>query len=255
MRKRLFAKAAVSLALVSLFSAPAFADDAAEPSYRSGRPWESPQHVALELRFGPYRPDIDDDFPQAKPYETAFGDSARLYVGLELDWQALRIPYVGTLGPGIGIGYTHMNGHTRLASTGEPSAEKTSLGILPMYAVGVLRVDVLARETVIPLVAYGKAGVGHALWWTGNDLGPSRGPDGKIGRGSTSGTHFAFGGMLLLDIFEPSSAITLDNEMGINHSYLFFEWMMSNLDGFGAEPGTKMRVGTSTWIAGLAFEI
>ena len=254
MSRRLLTSAMASLAL-STVAVPTLASDTGElGGYRSSRPWESPQNFALELRFGPYRPAIDDDFPQAKPYEAAFGSKSRLYVGLELDWQALRIPYLGTLGPGIGIGYTRMTGHTRLSSTGESSAEKTSLGILPMYAVGVLRVDVLARETVIPLVGYGKAGLGHALWWTGNDLGPSR-VDDKIGRGSTSGTHFALGAMLLLDVFEPSSAITLDNDMGINHSYLFFEWMVSNLDGFGAEPGTKMRVGTNTWVAGLAFEM
>jgi len=254
MKRRLFATAA-SLA-VSTLALPALADDSDDiGGYRSSRPWESPQNFALELRFGPYRPDIDEDFPQAKPFEAAFGSKRRLYVGLEFDWQMLRIPYLGTLGPGIGIGYTHMSGNTRLSSTGAASAEKTTLGILPMYAVGVLRVDVLARETVIPLVGYGKVGVGHALWWTGSDLGPSRGSDGKIGRGSTSGMHYAFGGMLLLDAFEPSSAITLDNEMGINHSYLFFEWMVSNLDGFGAAPGTKMRVGTNTWVAGLAFEL
>lgn len=253
--KRFCLSLAASVALISL-SLPALADSGDDDlgGYRSRRPWQSPQNMALELRFGPYRPDIDKDFPSAKPYETSFGDSRRVYVGAELDWQALRIPYLGTLGPGFGLGYTHMSGHTRLKSTGEASSESTSLGILPMYAVGVLRLDVLARETVIPLVAYGKAGVGYALWWTGNDLGPSR-IDGKIGRGSTWGTHFAVGGMFLLDALEPSSAMALDNEVGINHSYLFFEWMVSNLDGFGAPAGSEMRVGASTWVAGLAFEM
>lgn len=236
-------------------SLPALAEEADSlGGYRSQRPWQSPQSLAFELRFGPYRPDIDSAFPSAKPYEAAFGNSKRLYFGAELDWQALRIPYLGTLGPGFGIGYTHMTGHTRITSTGELSAEETTLGILPMYAVGVLRLDFLARETVVPLVAYGKAGLGYALWWTGNDLGPSR-IDGHLGRGSTWGTHLAIGGMLLLDPLEPSSAMQLDNDVGINHSYLFFEWMVSNLDGFGAPAQSKMRVGTNTWIAGLAFEL
>lgn len=253
--KRWFSSLAALLAIAGM-AHEALADDSGDElgGYRSQRPWQSPQNMALELRFGPYRPDIDKDFPQAKPFENAFGKSRRVYVGAELDWQALRIPYLGSLGPGFGIGYTHMSGHTRLTSTGEESAEETTLGILPMYAVGVLRLDFLARHTVVPLVGYGKAGIGYALWWTGNDLGPSR-IDGKIGRGTTWGTHFAIGGMLLLDALEPSSAMALDNEMGINHSYLFFEWMVSNLDGFGAEPGSKMRVGTNTWVAGLAFEM
>lgn len=245
---------AAALAITSLSPLASAEETDDLGGYRSRRAWESPQNFAFELRFGPYRPDIDKDFPDAKPYEAAFGSKRRLYFGAEVDWQALRIPYLGTLGPGIGIGYTSMTGKTKFTSTGETSAEETSLGLLPMYGVGVLRLDVLARETVIPLVVYGKAGIGYALWWTGNDLGASR-VDDRVGRGSTWGTHLAIGGMLLLDPLEPSSAIALDNEFGINHSYLFFEWMASNLDGFGAEPGTKMRVGTNTWVMGLAFEM
>ena len=63
-------------------------------------PPESPQAFALELRFGPYRPKIDDELPAARPYESTFGTDKRLYMGFELDWQAVRIPFVGTLGPG-----------------------------------------------------------------------------------------------------------------------------------------------------------
>ena len=67
---------------------------------RSERPPESEQRFAIELRFGPYRPNIDEEFPDRRPYERAFGaDRKPFYFGLEFDWQLLRIPKVGTLGP------------------------------------------------------------------------------------------------------------------------------------------------------------
>lgn len=222
--------------------------------YRSHRTYESPQHWAVELRFGPYRPNIDEDFSGAKPYETAFGDDHRLYFGVEVDWQAIRIPHFGSLGPGASWGYTHMSANARLSSTGEPSAENTSLWIMPMYGVGVLRIDVLARDMGIPFVFYGKAGVGYALWSSSNDLGTSK-VDGVVGKGHTWGTHFAFGGMLLLDNFDQGSANQLDNETGINNTYVFFEWMQSKLDGFGASDHSALHVGTNTWVLGLAFEL
>ena len=143
----------------------------AEQSWREPRVLESNQRFAFELRFGPYRPQIDDAFPQQKPYETVFGTDRRVEFALEFDWQLLRIPHVGTLRTGVGWGYTHMSAPAA-KSSGEPSAEETSLGIMPMYGVGVLRVDELVRRMGVPLVGYGKAGIGYGLYWTGNDSRP-----------------------------------------------------------------------------------
>jgi hypothetical protein len=131
-----------------------------------------------------------------------------------------------------------------------------------MYVVGVARVDVLARELGIPLVPYVKAGVGYALWKTSDGSGTSKVPtdnpetkdkvETTEGKGHSYGLHFAPGIMLMLDWFDERSARRLDNFVGVNHSYLFLEWMRANLDGFGS--GDQMRVGTSTWVAGLALE-
>jgi hypothetical protein len=214
------------------------------------RPPGSPQHAAFELRFGPYRPHVDDEFPQTKPYETAFGaDRHPFYIGIEVDWQALRIPKIGSLGAGLGWGYTSTSGTAKIAATGAPSAEQTSLSIMPMYGVGVFRLDFLARETAIPLVAYGKAGLGYGLWWSSNDIRTQ-------GKGHTWGTHFALGGMLLLDAFDEHAAVELDNEWGINSTYFFFEWMLAQLDGISKTTDhSVMNIGTSTWVMGLAIEM
>jgi len=239
------------LALGALASRVAAADDADYSSWRrQERPPESPQRFALELRFGPYHPDVDDEFPQTKPYETAFGPNRRpIYVGLEFDWQLFRIPKVGTIGPGLGWGYTNTSGTAALVSTGGPSAEQTSLSIMPMYGVGVLRIDTLARETAVPLVGYAKLGLGYGLWWAGNDLGTQS-------KGHSWGTHVALGGMLLLDAFDEHAAVELDNEWGINNTYFYFEWMRASLDGLSSSGDhSVMHIGTNTWVLGLALEM
>jgi len=219
-----------------------------EQSWREPRQLESKQQFAFELRFGPYRPAIDDAFPQQKPYERVFGSDTRIAFGLELDWQALRIPFVGTVGPGVGWGYTHMSAPA-LFNSGAKSAEETNLAIMPMYGVAVLRVDELARRTAVPLVGYAKAGLGYGIYWTGNDEETQR-------RGHTWGTHFALGGMFLLDVIDNRSAVEIDNEWGVNNTYLLFEWMVSNFDDFkGRRDPSAMHIGTNTWMLGLAFEM
>jgi hypothetical protein len=55
--------------------------------------------------------------------------------------------------------------------------------------------------------------------------------------------------MLSLDWLEPSAGAELDNTMGINNTYIFFEWSVSNY------PGKQMNVGANTWVTGFAFEM
>lgn len=220
---------------------------------QAAEPVESDQDVALEFRLGPYLPDVDDEFPAGvAPFSLLFGDKNRYLLGIEADWQLLRIPHVGTLGPGVGIGYTTMDGKTVLQDGSLSDNQETSLSILPMYLVGVLRVDVLARETPVPIVPYGKLGLGAAMWWSSDGIDTSR-ANGTVGRDTSYGYQYALGAMLLLDVFDDESALELDSTLGVNSSYLFFELYGSDLDGFNS--GDQMQVGAHTWFTGLAFEI
>ena len=257
--RRRLAWIAAAVATCTVVSSTAWAQGFDDPasSWRrgSGRGYESPQNYALEIRFGPYHPNIDDEFGGTGPYDEVFGDSTRWYIGLELDWQAIRIPHFGSVGPGFSWGYTRMKANAKLTGTNIDSAEETSLWIMPMFVGGVLRVDVFANEMGIPLVPYIKAGFGYALWKTSDGLGTSEVATGSgtvEGKGRSYGWHFAPGIALQLDPFDRHAARQLDNSVGVNHSYAFLEWMRTNLDGFGADD--QMRVGTSTWVAGLAFE-
>lgn len=214
----------------------------------------SPQNMAFELRFGPYAPKLDQS-TNSPVYDGFFGKKKRFAMGFEYDFQFWRAPHFGTLGVGGGWAYTQLSAPNQIpagqpvpADSG-PILQKSNLNIMPMYAVGVVRVDVAARELHVPLVPYAKFGMGYALWWVTNGLGTAHDAEGRVGRGSSVGTQAALGAMFLLDVLEPSAGVSLDSETGINNSYLFFEWSMSNYSG------QQANVGTNTWVTGLAFEL
>lgn len=223
----------------------------------------SSQNMAVELRFGPYAPRVDDSADSAVR-DGFFGEKKRFQFGFEVDAQLWRAPYVGTLGLGLGWGYTRWSATNKPCtpesscavepppdpevptdSRPEDIGQKTTFNIMPMYAVGVLRVDVLARELNIPLVGYGKFGLGYALWWINDGTGIAD-FNGEAAKDTSVGTHAALGGMFLLDVLEPSAGRELDSAAGINNSYVFFEWSVSDYN--------RMNVGTSTWVTGLAAE-
>ena len=221
------------------------------------RHFESPQNFAVELRFLPYSPDIDSDpAVHGSPYRSTFGSTGRLMVGLEFDWQALRIPHLGTLGPGIAVGYTKMNAQAtfmmeHLGTT--TSGETTSLEIIPTYAVAVFRADVFWREAHVPVVPYAKVGLGYALWRASNTLGTSVSTDGTHGTGGSFGTQLAAGIALNLNPLDAYAAQNFDEAMGVNNTYVFGEVMRSDLSGLGFQ-SHALRVGESSWVLGLAIE-
>jgi hypothetical protein len=63
------------------------------------------------------------------------------------------------------------------------------------------------------------------------------------------GWQLAAGLMLRLDFLEPRAQRAWDLEMGVNHSYLFAEFMsVRDWDR------PQLRLGSNTWVFGLAFE-
>jgi hypothetical protein len=236
-----------------LLASTAWAQAPAGVDWRSNpRSDYSPQNAALEVRFGPYRPKVDES-TNTPVFEEFFGDDKRYLLGLELDWQIWRAPYVGTLGVGAGWGYTQFSAPNQrpggAASEGQTISQESNLNIMPMYAVGVLRVDSLARNFGVPFVPYGKLGVAYALWWVNDGVATAVNDAGLKGKDTSIGTQAALGVMLLLDVLEPSAARAMDSETGVNNSYLFLEWSVSDYGG------DQMNVGSNTWVTGLAFEM
>jgi hypothetical protein len=223
----------------------------------------SSQDMALEFRFGPYAPRVDESEGLRSPqFKDFFGDKKRFQLGLEVDWQIWRAPHLGTLGVGAGWAITRMSGANKLPAgvdnvPPQNIQQETTFTIMPMYGVGVLRVDVLSHDYGIPFVGYGKFGLAVAPWWINNGIATassctSDDPDTRRcikGRDTSIGTQASLGAMLSLDWLEPSAGAELDNTMGINNTYIFFEWSVSNY------PGKQMNVGSNTWVTGFAFEL
>jgi hypothetical protein len=255
---RCFSASRTALALglaVFAFGAPALAQGIDEFGAYGG--WEkrgrerSPQEVAIEVRFGHYRPRIDEDLG-ATPYADTFGDSKRWQLGAELDWQILRIKDTLSFGPGIGFGYTRSSAKAPLESGTGVSAQDTALNIFPFHLVAVLRLDLLADRTPVPIAPYLKVGAGYALWWSTIGEKTAR-FNGELGRDESYGWVFSAGLVARLDWLDPRDAAAADAAIGLNHSGLFIEWFKSDLSAFGS--GNRMQVGTSTWVAGLVLEM
>jgi len=258
MRRSTFA-----LALAAGLSATgaAYAQDL-NPVHRH-KQFESPQHFAAEIRFAPYWPDIDSDpafaalAPANRPYASTFGNRpwARLLFGFEVDWQIVRVPHVGSAGVGGFLGYTQMSAPA-MKSDGTASSANSNLEIFPFYGVGVFRFDGPMRDFGIPVVPYVKLGLGWGYWHTGvdgvgNSVGTNASGEKVAGEGLSWGPHVAFGAALQLDVFDRRAARALDENLGINHTYAYIEGMYS---GMGITSSRQLRIGTTTWVLGLAVE-
>jgi hypothetical protein len=215
---------------------------------------ESPQRFAFELRMGPYLPEVDANLGATAcgsgPYAATFGTDAKFYAELEFDYQALDI-YVGTLAVGAAVGIFHASANAFERDSCERSEDTTDLWILPVSLLAVVRFDIFAERWSVPLVPFFKVGFTYAVWWTTNENGTSE-IDGDRGYGGTAGMRIGGGLMLRLDWMERRAARTFDNEFGVNHSYIFFEYYWAWLDGFGSEE--RMNVGDDTWVLGIALE-
>jgi hypothetical protein len=248
------AACAAALAVVTS-SAGARAQAREDPIGGASRGKESPQNFAAELRFGAFKPDVDSD-PNLKgmtPYKDLFGSNPRVMASLEVDWQFLRVPHFGTIGVGGAFGYTKMSADAPFTDPNlGTSGEKTSLELFPFYAVGVVRADVVWRDLHVPLVPYGKLGLGYTLWRASNTLGTSN-YNGVSGEGSALGLQYALGVALNLNPFDTYAAKTFDDSLGVNNSYLFAEWTRADLEGLGVQHNV-LRVGGTSWTFGAAFE-
>lgn len=219
----------------------------------SEHPHRSPQHFALELRFSPYRVQVDEEeaLNGATPFADSFGTSPRLYFGLELDWQTFRIPYVGTIGPGLSVGSVSMSRTARTKGSNEESGDEYSLSIYPFALNAVLRADALWRDRGFPIVPYAKLGIGMALWEASTTGGTST-FGGVSGKGTTWGTNTALGISFALDAIDQGATRNMDNAIGINNTYIYAEYYWLELNGLGQSKA--LHVGSNSWAAGLAFE-
>ncbi|MFH1530824.1 MAG: MXAN_2562 family outer membrane beta-barrel protein [Pseudomonadota bacterium] len=216
---------------------------------------ESPQFMAMEVRFGFYHPSIDDEFSGTGPYSSSFGDDDMIHFSGELDWQFWR-PF-GSLGLFGTAGYAWVQGRGLLAD-GSKSSDETKFKMVPLDMGLVYRMDVLAQKYKIPFVLAVKGGLTYAFWWMTDGLGETSSWTSTSGKkisatGGTMGLNAAIALHLHLDIFEPHSAKVFDNELGVNNSYLFVEYGVHWLNDFAS--GKSLDLTSHGLTFGLAFEM
>lgn len=218
----------------------------------------SPQNAAFELKFGPYTPAIDKSL-DGTPYQSTYGRKPMFLTVLELDWQFWHPPGI-SLGLGGSAGFMQAYAKSKTVVGDGPSdvdsADFTVLNVIPFSVLFIARVDALADMLDVPIVPFFKTGVNWYVWWNheGGQLGDI---DGKQSSGGSPGWQINTGLMLRLDSFDRMSARTFDNEVGVNHSYIFAELLWAWVDGFGDDTNLNLSTDTfagMTFLAGLCLE-
>jgi hypothetical protein len=211
------------------------------------------QRFAVELRFGPYRPDVDSEFDGARhPYQDFYGNGAHLMTQLEVDYELFH--RIGTFAVGAGIGYYSVSGTSPVANgTGLPSGDQSTLKVIPLSASAVYRFDYFLERRKFPLVPFAKVGLDWGYWQItdGNDEIATDGRGGR-GRGGTLGWHAAAGMAFVLDFFDPEAARDFDADLGVNHTSLVFQYTYADISGLGMSD--RLHVGDTSWSLGLMFQ-
>ncbi len=226
----------------------------------------SPQYGAFELKFGPYRPNVDAEpglTGEKKPYRTILKNDNMFLTVLELDWQFYHPPGF-SLGIGGSVGFMQAYARSTIETEDggeEDSADYTVLNVIPFALLGIIRIDALADELNVPLVPFVKAGLNWYLWWMlgGGETAQFTDDKGDTedGVGGTLGWQVSTGLMFRLDQFDPMSARTFDNEVGVNHSYIFVELLWAGVEGLGRDNVLYLSTDTffdATLLAGLCLE-
>jgi hypothetical protein len=216
----------------------------------------SPQYGAFELKFGPYRPAVDENGSlSGHPYQDVFGDDTMFLTSLEVDWQFIHPPGF-SLGIGGSIGFMQAYAKSLLPDGTRSDADYTVLNVMPYNLLFVIRVDALPDYLNVPIVPFFKIGFDWYFWWVlgGGEVATA---NGERGRGGTLGWQFTPGLAFLLDPLDRSTARTFDNEVGVNHSYLFVEFVWAYVNHFGNDDYMNLSTNTfanATILAGLALE-
>jgi hypothetical protein len=217
----------------------------------SGRS-ESPQSWALEAKFSPYLPPIDQEFGEggATPFGDIFGNSPSVMGRLELSYQALRLGDVLSLGPGFSVGAFQKKGQG-IAADGS-RVDENVFRVFPFGLDAVARVDFLSRRYGVPLVPFGKIGLDSYLWSNRKNGDLVKFPNGNDVRGSTLGFSGSAGLAFDLNVLDPNSAVNFDHSAGVNHSYVFGEVEFAQINDFGAT--NSFDFSTTLLNFGLALE-
>lgn len=201
----------------------------------AARQLSSAERYIVELRGGPYFPNVTNP-----AYEKYFGKDSGPFLGFQLSYIAYRVPEIAYATIGGGFGWASLTGAASSVQGDMAVDEETSMVIFPITAIASLRFDVLTRKLHVPFILTGKIGWQWAHWDTNTGTK-------NDAAGWSLGPVFAAQIALDLDVFDSSAARSLDEEWGINHSFLFFE-----VADF-VTTDKSLEIGGLNWLLGLGF--
>lgn len=226
-----------------------------------------PIGLGFEFKVGPYLPRMGNDDFDNGAFRQAFGEYESSTGTPELSDGPGENP-VFNLGSEVqvwrgygsatiygSIGFARWVG-SGLDQDGLPTADDTTLNIIPFTLQLGYRADFIVKYTPIPLVPYVRGGLGYYMYWVTDargKLGRVSNPDGDdfVGQGGKFGAVGTAGVALLLNFFDQMSTRSLYNTTSIRGTYLFFEGMVAEVDGFGQ---TGFDFSDLSWNAGLHLE-
>jgi hypothetical protein len=214
--------------------------------------YKSAQRFGAEVLFGPYRPDVDSEFNGRRdPYNEYFGSGNHLMMRVALEYQFWH--RYGTLAAGLSAGYFTVTGTAPVANGTGLSGDQSTLKVAPFSAQLIYRFDYFLETRKIPLVPFGKLGLDWA-YWSINDGNGNIAVDSTGGhaRGGTLGWHGSAGLAFVIDFLDPDAAHDFDEDLGVNHTAITFEFYHADISGLGQ--ANRLHVGDDSWMLGLLLE-
>lgn len=195
---------------------------------------ETPRTMFIEVKLSPYTPLLDRpfmDLPEnQRPYYAVFGGGPMLMGELEVDYQFFQ--KFGSLAGALSVGYAEKFGRSIDAVSMERVEQSTGLRIVPIKAMLVYRFDWLKENHRIPLVPYLKGAFVGMPWWVVNG-GTVELSNVQRGEGIKFGFAGTLGLALELDFLDQRLARDFDSSVGVNHTYLFAEGTIQEMNLFG----------------------
>jgi len=126
-----------------------------------------------------------------------------------------------------------------------PSADSTTLNIVPTSFIATYRADFVFDRYRVPLVPYGRLALERYNWWV------TEGDGSWAEKGATNGWSGTVGLGFPLDVIDTKLAREADRDSGINTTYLYGDVTWSSVDDFGAADSWDLSGQGATYTFGL----
>lgn len=212
---------------------------------------ESPRWGSFELGAGRYRPNIDAQPGLAAPlpFEDIFG-TGRGWL-FRVGVAKAIFTYPGALEVGVKTGFYRASGKGLQVVNGlitdTPSGDSTTFNVVPTSLTLTYRFDLLADRYGIPFAPYGRVALERYNWWVTSGSGSTAKSGATNGYSATGGIAF------LLDFFDRGLARELDEDTGINHTYVFLDATKSWVRNFGSSKSWDLSDDKVSLAFGMMF--